>query len=236
MGCFFMHNKRAIIFANGQITSCDQYLKIIQPDDQVIAADGGAVNCLQCGISPHVVIGDFDSIPASVLISLHNTPAQMIHHPAYKDETDLELAVQFAIKNNCEEIIIFSALGGRWDMSLANLLLLSTPYQQANSQYRYTIKIIDGELESFFLPPRQKTLIIGQRGDIVSLIPLYQDVGDVTTGDLVYPLKNETLFFGSTRGISNVMAAETATVEYRDGLLLCMLTHHPTDDAKKEKI
>ena len=224
-----MDNKRAVIFANGDMTSCEQHIKTILPGDLIIAADGGALNCLRCGISPQVVIGDFDSLPASMIDVFNQSSTQIIHYPAQKNETDLELAIQFAIKKDCNEIIIFAALGGRWDMSLANLLLLSYPHRQKEPHPSISIKIIDGNQEAFFLNPGQKSILTGQGGDLVSLVPLFQDVSHVTTTNLEYPLKAETLLFGSTRGISNVMIGDTATVAYRSGLLLCMITHHPSD-------
>jgi thiamine pyrophosphokinase len=71
---------------------------------------------------------------------------------------------------------------------------------------------------------RQQTEIVGQVGDLVSLIPLNGAAEVANTTGLKWPLTAETLHFGQARGISNRLTAEKATVMVQSGLLLCVHT------------
>jgi thiamine pyrophosphokinase len=104
-------------------------------------------------------------------------------------------------------------LGGRFDQTLANILLLAHP---AFANMR--IDVIDGDQIMRLLKPGSHR-VDGERGDTVSLIPLATADG-ITTRQLQYPLRDETLFLGPARGISNVMLADSAAVEFSSGLLL----------------
>lgn len=210
--------RRAVILANGELRDPQTVLSAIRPDDWLIAADGGAMHLRALGLRPHAVIGDFDSLHPRVIGTLEQSGAVLERHPAHKDETDLELAVRYTLSQGFTDILIFGALGGRWDQTLANLLL---PAQPEFSAAR--IRLVDGRQQIF--PIRGSGIIEGQPGDIVSLVPLNGDVHGITTDGLEYPLRDETLFSGTTRGISNVLLGESARVTARQGVLLCVVVH-----------
>jgi len=42
---------------------------------------------------------------------------------------------------------------------------------------------------------------------------------------LEYPLTDEVLLLGATRGVSNVLLEAQATISLRQGLLLCVVQH-----------
>jgi thiamine pyrophosphokinase len=221
---------RAVIFANGllnqpaphQTEELVEYQAKNQVEEMVIiAADGGAQHCLQLGITPDVVIGDFDSLDDPELAALEKTGARFIRHPARKDYTDLELALRYAQEQGAREIIVLGALGARWDQSLANLLLPAIGVFAA-----VNITLVDGFQEIHLVRPDQALEIQGSPGDTVSLIPLGGKPLGITTQGLEYPLCNESLEFGGTRGISNVLLSETASVTMREGLLLCVVIHN----------
>jgi len=212
---------RAIVFANGNLSNPHAALKNINADDVVIAANGGTRHCQELNIKPTIVIGDLDSLKKSEIITLKEDGAQIITHPQRKDETDLELALLHAQKLDVDEVIIFAALGNRWDMTLANILLLT--HAQLTKQ---TITITDGRQELHLLYEMSEITLYGLPGDVVSLLPLRGDAHGVTTQGLEYPLQKGTLQFGSTRGVSNVMREERVTVSLDKGLLLCCLIHN----------
>jgi thiamine pyrophosphokinase len=85
------------------------------------------------------------------------------------------------------------------------------------------VRIVEGAQVAFLI--RDETLVEGQPGDTVSLIPLGGDAMGVTTQGLEWPLDDDTLYFGPARGVSNVLRAEQASVRVRQGLLLCVVTH-----------
>lgn len=210
---------RSVIFANGVANSLIDALSIIRSDDLIIAVDGGTGHCIALGIIPTVVIGDLDSIYPDDLKKMENQKAKIIRYPAKKDQTDLELAIRYAIDNGYNEILVFGALGARWDMTLANVLFMAAPdFDGAN------IRLIDGSQEITLLKSGYKLEFHGEIGDILSLIPLKNTYG-VTLSGLEYPMKDGELQFGSTRGISNVLIEKTACVYIKkQGLLICVFT------------
>ena len=209
---------RIIIFANGKFKK-SRSMKI-HPHDFIIAADGGAEHCMGMGITPALIIGDLDSILPETLKKFQAGGTEIRQYPAKKDMTDLELALDTARDKDAEEIIILGALGGRWDMSLANVMLMTG---QGAADIR--IRMIDGEQEITLIKGEEKVLFHGQKGDTLSLIPLCGDVMGVSLEGLEYPLKNECLRFGAARGVSNVMCGNTASVNVKQGQLLCVLIH-----------
>lgn len=211
---------RAVIFANGTLNDPPQTLAALQAGDTVIAADGGARHCQALGVHPAVVIGDFDSLSAAELAQLEQDGAQVLRYPERKDFTDLELALQHAVAIGADEILVFAALGARWDQTLANLLLPAAPGLE-----HVRIRLLDGQQEIALLRPGEPHTLTGQAGDTVSLVPLGGHARGITTEGLEYPLADGTLYFGTTRGISNVLLGERASVRLKDGLLLCTIIH-----------
>lgn len=209
---------RAIIFANGQFADPRSARDLLRPDDLIIAADGGARHALAVGVTPDIVIGDLDSLLPDGQARLEAAGAQIIRFPSRKDETDLELALHHAVHEGATEIVILAALGGRLDQIFANVLLLALPELS-----RLDVRIVEGAQTAFLI--RDEAVIEGQIGDTVSFIPLGGDVVGVTAEGLEWPLYEDTLRFGPTLGVSNVLTAEQARVRVRQGLLLCVVTH-----------
>lgn len=207
---------RTVIFANGELTNPTAARRALRPDDYLIAADGGAHHCRALGLTPQVVIGDFDSITPEELNALRDGGSRIIQHPARKDQTDLELALAYAIEHQADDILILGALGGRWDQTLANLLLLAHPAWRGAR-----IHVLDGTQHIYLI--QGETTIEGQPGDTVSLIPVQSNARGITTEGLEYPLMNGTLPFGSTLGISNVLVGNQAKVEVREGMVICVV-------------
>ncbi|HSQ17102.1 MAG TPA: thiamine diphosphokinase, partial [Anaerolineales bacterium] len=162
----------------------------------------------------NTLIGDFDSLESKEIDQLQASGVQIIRHPAQKDQTDLELALLFAAEQGVEKIIVYGALGARWDMTLANLMLLTHPRLQACN-----LSIIDGGQIIRLLRGGQHIIIQGQPGDTVSLIPLSPEVSGITTHGLEYPLDHGSLTLGSPRGVSNVMINDQCQIYLETGLL-----------------
>jgi len=205
------------VIANGVLLS----ETINVPENEIIiAADGGARHCLELGITPNVVIGDFDSLTEDEIAHLENKHVELIRHPVDKDETDLELALNKAVELGATQITLYGLLGGRWDMSFANMLLLALPRFAG-----ICFQVIGGKTEAFILRGSETLELQGQRGDTVSVIPLSQTIHGLTYDGLQWPLENATLDFGSPRGVSNTIKNYTAHIHLEDGLLLVFLIH-----------
>jgi thiamine pyrophosphokinase len=208
---------RAILFANGDLNNLDLARRLIRPDDLLIAADGGARHVVGMGLIPSVLIGDFDSINDEELDKFSRAGASLYHHPPEKNETDLELALDYALKTGCAPILILGAYGGRLDQSLGILSLISSPACIAAN-----VRVDDGQTEAFFIDKQAE--ISGKPGDTVSLLAWGNPAEGITTENLQYPLNAETLSPHRTRGVSNLMTAEKASVSLKSGLLLCVHT------------
>jgi thiamine pyrophosphokinase len=211
---------RAVIFANGVLDDLLQARANILEGDILIAADGGLKHIQGLGLIPDIIIGDFDSISVQELNRARSSGASIIQHPTRKDFTDLELAIQHAVSLGVKEIVVMGALGKRWDQTLANLLIATE-----ENYAKVDITLLDGNQELRLLQPGQILVLNGQPGDIVSLIPLRGEAGGIITQGLEYPLNNETLYFGATRGVSNVLLGTKATITLRQGLLMVVLIH-----------
>jgi len=206
---------RAIVIANGHVGKAEAGWAQTWPHDLVICADGGARHALALDLTPDVVIGDLDSLDSDLRARLGSKGCQLLVHPARKDETDLELALRYAIYRRVNEILILGALDGRIDQTLANVLLLALPELEG-----IKVRIVAGDQEMFLI--RDQASIEGQVGDTVSLLPIAGDVSGITTEGLEYPLRRGALKFWSTLGVSNVLTAPVARVRVEHGLLLCV--------------
>jgi thiamine pyrophosphokinase len=206
---------RALIFVNGLLENPGPARALVQPDDLIIAADGGARLALALGLIPDAIIGDFDSLTEAEINVFADMGVHMLRFPTAKDETDLELALGHAIRAGHRPILVVGGYGGRLDQSIANLALLADP-----EAIQADVHLDDGVTEAFFSSSR--STIHGRAGDIVSLIPWGTPAEGVTTDGLTYPLNRETLLPYRTRGISNQMLADTARVIVKRGLLLCI--------------
>ena len=215
----------ALILADGDVPSRSDLDRAWPAWDQaveiVIAADGGARHAAALGVPIDLWVGDGDSIGEDVLAELEAAGVPLERSPQDKDESDTELAIRAALRLGHEGVLILGALGGRNDHALANIGLLAMPELAGR--------------EAAILDARSRTVLIsapgpddaaverplpGRPGDLVSLLPLGAGVEGVTTRGLAYPLVDEPLPVGRTRGLSNVRSAPDASVSVRRGLLL----------------
>lgn len=198
---------KAILFAGGDVTDYEVLRPQLSGAEAVICADGGYRHAKILGLLPTLLIGDMDSIGDIP----QNIPKKT--YPARKDATDGELVIEYAIEQGFSELVLIGFCGGRSDHYLTNLMLLSRLKEQ-------NAVMLDGATQ--IRPLKRKNFISGMPGDIISLIPIGGDLEGITTEGLDYPLSEETLFFASSRGNSNVMVSEqcTITVEKGIGLLI----------------
>lgn len=209
-----------LVFANGVIENIAWIEPYLSRAQAVIAADGGIRYPLALGQIPDTLIGDLDSLPEGIDEQLADWDMELIRYPSAKEETDLELALLHVRRRFPDaELLVLGGFGGRLDQTLGNITLLAHPELIGHS-----VTLLD-EYETARLITAEAT-ITGRAGDVVSLIPLGGPVRVRETIGLRWPLQDEILDFGPTRGISNEMTGERATVRLSDGMLLC--THATT--------
>lgn len=187
--------------------------------DRVVAADGGARHAERLGRRLDLWVGDGDSIDAAQLARLDLDGVPIRRSPTDKDETDAELALLAALEADPARITILGALGGaRLDHALANVWLLDHPAVASRD-----IRLLDARTRIRLAAPGRLALR-GRVGDLVSLLPFGGDALGITSSGLRYPLRDEPLRSGASRGLSNVRTIRDAFVEHRSGRILVVET------------
>jgi thiamine pyrophosphokinase len=185
----------------------------VPPGALVIAADSGADHALALGLRVDVAVGDFDSIGADSLAALERAGTRVERHPAEKDATDLELALDVALTFAPRRIVVVGGDGGRLDHLLGELMLLGS---DALAEVEVDAQLGPAAIHVV----RRERVLRGRAGETVSLLAVHGPAAGVVTDGLVYPLRGETLEPGSSRGISNVFAADEARIALERGVLL----------------
>jgi thiamine pyrophosphokinase len=204
---------KAVVVGDGEPGALDA--RHLADADLIVAADGGAGWLAARGVTPHVVVGDLDSIEASLLHALEADGVTIERHPADKDESDAQLAVARAVASGARRVIVLGVLGGqRLDHELSNLLMLTDPAWKS-----VDLRIVRDDTSVRAVSDGGPLVLDGASGDIVTLLPI-GDADGVTTDGLAYPLAGDTLRMGQSRGLSNVIASAPASVRLLAGTLL----------------
>jgi len=183
---------------------------------RVIAADSGLGHARTLGLDADVVVGDMDSVDPAALAEAAAAGALVVRHPVAKDATDLELALDAAAVRGAARILVLGPDGGRLDHTLSTAALLASPrYAGIDVQARLGL--------AHLVVVRSAATLTGRPGRLVTLLPMHGPARGVTTDGLLYPLRDEDLDPGSTRGVSNEMVGTTATVTVRGGVLVALL-------------
>lgn len=114
-----MADKIKCSIVSGAPNDCSEYLKKnIDKSSFIIAADSGYTHLEKAGIAPDVIIADFDSSDKPVC------DAEIIRFPSEKSYTDTFNCVQYAVEKGFKDVIIYNALGSRFDHTYGNILCL----------------------------------------------------------------------------------------------------------------
>lgn len=196
----------------------DKILPFTKSSAAIICADGGVKHTENLGLTPMTIIGDLDSSPSSLIKKYKNSGTRIIEYKRNKDETDSELAVQYAIEHGFSSLHLFGVFGDRFDHSIATLLFLAEKVPTG-----LEIKIIHGNQIMYLV--ESSLTISGTAGETISLIPL-QDCRGVTLEGFEYPLRDEILVTGTTRGVSNVLTQNSSHIRLHTGVLLVVHTRN----------
>ena len=205
---------RALVLAGG-----DRPDPATLPDTEgavVVAADSGIHHALALHLSVDVVVGDLDSASSDVIAASALAGVEVEKHPVSKDQTDLELALLHALSRGVTEVIVTGIGGGaRLDHLVANLLVLGSP--------QFVHLDIEARVgEAILRVVRDRSVFTGMPGSLLTLLALGGPAFGVVTCGLRYSLQGETLDTGSTRGMSNELLGEEASVTVESGVLLAI--------------
>ncbi len=182
----------------------------------VVVADKGLEHALALGLEVTVAVGDFDSASPEAVAVAEAAGIRVERHPHEKDATDLELALDVAATMSPSRILVLAGSGGRLDHELATLLLLGS--------HRYAESQVDAYVCGARVHViRSERSLNGSPGELVTLLALHGPAAGITTEGLAYPLRDETLEPGSSRGVSNVFAEAIARISIERGVLLAIV-------------
>lgn len=201
--------KRCIIIAGSPVFSAVD----TTPDDFVIAVDGGYKHALAAGISPDLLIGDFDSYSGEV-----KNGTKTIKAPAMKDDTDTMLAVKYALGQGYDNFVLLGATGGRFDHQTANISVCA--YIAEHGGF---CEMRDSE-NMVYAIKNSCILLEKKNGWSVSVFAYSEKASGVTVKGLKYPLVNATLTNTFPLGVSNEFAGDTAKIEVKEGILLIVMS------------
>ena len=204
-----MERKKAFIYTGG--TVFDEYV-IEKPEagDLIIAADAGYLVAKRMGITPNVLLGDFDTLGEE------NIPQgiECIRVPTEKNDTDTQLAVKVAIERGAWEIVIVGGLSGRLDHTLSTLSILEDLWKRKEGRIYATLT--DGKNRVRYIRGSGAILPRSQYR-YFSLIAADEIVKGVTLEGCKYPLKNGRISRRHQWAVSNEIVGNCALIEISRG-------------------
>lgn len=173
----------------------------------VIGVDRGAFICLQHGIHMKVAIGDFDSVSKEEYDELSKS-CEMLKLPAHKNESDSEVAIDYALEHGYDSIIIYGGLGGRKDHEMANINLMM--------HRNLPIKLMDDQNCMQVL--QEGSYRIKKEYTYLSFLPIEDSC--MSEEGVAYPLDHQLLKKQDIYGISNEIVDTYATITVHKGKVL----------------
>ncbi len=217
----------------------------LNEDDMLIAADGGYAACLEAGLQPDLLVGDFDSLAGG-------KPAQIdcpvLELPCKKDDTDLMVCLRRGLQAGYREFCVHRALGGDLGHTAAAVRCLAWLREQGangmlygNGQSACIVLPQDGELCLADVAP-ERCLLAGdgeaatqsadastaaasrlRPGTRVSVFSFGGDAHGVLERGLEWELDGATLRASDHIGVSNESISERPVVAVTHGALLVIV-------------
>ena len=204
---------RCVIVGAAPFTDAQLLKTYIRSGDYVIAADGGLAHMQALGQEPHVILGDFDSADRPNF-------SNVVVFPKEKDQTDSELAIDYAIAEGYSSIWLIAPFGGRIDHTIANLNLL----RYAHSRGIY-LKLYDGENLVYFIG--QGTYRPDCKYQYYSFFPMEENT-TISLDGFKYPLDHYVMNGENSLCVSNEPDCSELVVEVHQGLVLCVCIEKET--------
>lgn len=194
--------------------NADKLLDRLDKNSYIICADSGYGYAKECGITPSLIIGDFDSyryaLPGDIPV---------ITVPSEKDDTDTGLCISYAIEQGFDDITIYGGLGGRLDHTVANLQLIA-----AAAEKGVNIRLLDETNEVYAVCCG--SMEIPRREDCYLSVFSASDISEgVSESGVKYCLENSVLTREFPVGTSNEFAADKAVISVKKGTLLIIVSY-----------
>ena len=199
---------RGVIISAGTVSDYEYIRSLIEDGDYIVCADGGLSHCRKMGLSPNLILGDFDSLKEP----LTDDGTEILTFPAEKDYSDTHMAVMEAKQRGCDSFLLVGCSGTRLDHTLSNIGLLESLRREG-----YSAKLVDRNNIMFSAEKRQ--LIHEKPGINISFIPV-DSVKGLTLKGFKYPLEKADIDLFHSVWLSNVLEEEVGEVTFDSGVLI----------------
>ena len=174
-------------------------------NDYILCADAGYLLAKENGVTPDLIIGDFDSADMP-------EGANVIVHPVIKDDTDTLLCVRYALQMGIKDILIVGGLGGRLDHTLANLQTLTFI-----AEHGAKAEMCDGKVRAYAV--KEASIRIPRTKGKLSVFALGEKCTGVTIRGAKYSGNGLEITPGFPIGMGNDFADDFAEISVESGVL-----------------
>ena len=178
-----------------------------QENDLIIAADGGYSTLKKLNIKPDLVVGDFDSLGEAP------KDETVIKHPIKKDDTDTLLAVKIGLEKGYKTFVIYGAVGGRLDHTVATIQTATFVAENGGIAYIY-----DGNHTVTTIKNSSINFKANAKG-YISIFALSGVAKGVTIKGLLYELNDAEITPSFPIGVSNEFISKESEISVKDGIL-----------------
>ena len=188
---------------------------IPEPGDLVIAADSGLALASRLGLTPDLVVGDFDSLGRVP------TGNNVVTLPVEKDVTDAAAAVGLGRERGYSRFCFVGCTGGRPDHTFAAYQTLAdlAPRGENGLLFENGFTVTAIKNGSLAFPARD--------GGTFAVFAVGGDARGVTLSGVYYPLDRATLTPTFPLGVSNSFIGKPVRVTVGDGTLLVFAEGYP---------
>ncbi len=197
-----------IIFAGAHIDDYEWLEQQVSNEDEIICADSGLRHAHAIGVTPNIIIGDFDSVDPTLLES-YKEKSKIINDD---DQNTTDLMKALAQCDHSKPVHIYCAVGERADHDFSNYLILMNMERPDNIAI-----ITKTEIRRVV---KSSITLNGDIGDKIGVFPL-SPVNGLLFNGLKYPshaLPHAHEF--GWNGACNEMTHKSATIQFNDGTLL----------------
>ncbi|QCT07931.1 thiamine diphosphokinase [Ruminococcus bovis] len=205
---------RCVIISGSPDTNVEEIKSLCTNDDFIVCADSGYSFAKKAGLTPNLIIGDFDSLKEELP---QNT--EVVKLNTHKDDTDTEHCVMECIRRGYKDFLLLGSIGGRTDHTFANIATLAFL-----SEYNYN-GIARNNGEEIRILKEGSYEMNNKKGLIFSVFPYGCESVNVTYKGAEYMLNNKTLTYNVSRGISNVFVDDEAEITINRGRAI-LLTYY----------
>ena len=199
--------KTCLLISGGEYADIPEDMKNAE---YVIACDRGWQYAKSLGLTPDLIIGDFDSSPVP------DTDIPLMKFPSHKDDTDTMIAARHALELGYKDIMICCAFGARLDHTIANI---QTAAFLVKSGATVRLTGVDTECYVFTCGSKKIKRIPGFS---LSLFSLTDSCVGVSISGTEYEAENITLTNSFPLGVSNAWSSDEALIGVKEGILMVL--------------